>query len=201
MNRLESSYVEHILDENAIEKLLVNDWESGLRLTTVPQAMHRLGFADDVESRWRIAGGLYDHWQSTLGSPEKLQEVASAIGLKSSSETETLSQHWQKQVVTWGLASILLTDNEKLIARHIWARHRQELVLPVPENIEVSLEIPTHEVYDGVQMLARLGFLSVQESQSISGYTLAEDADRFHEGLGFTFHTVTLEDDEQFGIP
>ena len=193
--------MEQILDENAIEKLLVNDWASGLRITTVFQAMHRLGFADDVDTRWRIADGLYAHWQSTLGSPEKLQEVASAIGLKSSSETETLSQHWQKQVVTWGLASILLTDNEKLIARHIWAHHRQELALPVPENIEVALGIPTPEVSNSIQMLTRLGFLSLQGSQSISGYTLAEDADRFHEGLGFSFHTVTLDDDEQFGIP
>ena len=34
-----------------------------------------------------------------------------------------------------------------------------------------------------------------------SGYSLAEGADRFHGGLGFSFHTVTLDDDAQFGIP
>ena len=61
------------MDDDAIEKLLVNDWASGLRLTTVPQALHRLGFADDMETRWRIADRHYDLWQSTLESPEKVR--------------------------------------------------------------------------------------------------------------------------------
>ena len=189
------------MDENAIEKLLVNEWSSGLRLTTVPQAMHRLGFADHVDTRWRIANRLYDLWQSTLETPEKLRQVASAIGLKNSSDMQTLSQGWLDQVVTWERASILLTDNEKLIARHIWALHLQELPLPGSEKIEMALDISNQEVSNSIQMLTRLGFLSVQVSPQNSGYTLAEDADSFHQGLGFSFHTVTLDDDEQFGIP
>ena len=189
------------MDENAIEKLLVDDWASGLRITSVPQAMHRLGFADDLDTRWRIANTIYDLWQSTLETPDKVQEVASAVGLKNSAEVEALSQHWLEQVATWGRASILLTDNEKLMARHIWARHLREQPLPRPENIETALNIPTQEVNSGIQMLTRLGFLSLQGSPSIIGYNLAEDADRFHEGLGFSFHTMTLDDDEQFGIP
>ena len=189
------------MDEKAIEKLLVNDWASGLRLTTVPQAMHRLGFVDDTEARWRTANRLYDLWQSTLETPGKLQEVASAIGLKSSSEMEALSQSWLEQVVTWGRASIMLTDDEKLMARHIWTRHLQELPLPGFENIESALDISTKEVNNGIQILTRLGFLSVPGSPSIIGYTVAEDADRFNEGLGFSFHTVTLDGQETFGIP
>ena len=128
------------------------------------------------------------------------------MGIKNPVETEALSQRWLEQVVTWGLASILLTNNEKLIARHIRVRHLQELPLPRPEIIAVALGISTQEVHIGIQMLARLGFLSLptlspQGSPPSSGYTLAEDADSFHEGLGFSFHTVTLDDDEQFGIP
>ena len=188
------------MDENAIEKLLVDDWASGLRLTTVSQAMRRLGFADDLDTRRRIANRLYGRWQSTLGTPGKVKEVASAIGLKDSSELEALSQRWLAQVGTWGRASIQLTDNEKLIARDIWARHLQEQPLPRPENTAVALAIPTQEVYSGIQMLTRLGFLSIQESP-INGYTLADDADRFLEGLGFSFHTVTLDGQETFGLP
>ena len=189
------------MDENAIEKLLVDDWASGLRITTVPQAMRRLGFADDLDTRWRIANRIYDLWQSILASPEKIQSAGSAIGLKKPSGLEGLSQRWLEQVVTWGRASILLTDNEKLVARHILAHHRYELPLPRPENTAIALNIATEEVSISIRMLTRLGYLFLQGSQSISGYTLAEDAERFHEGLGFSFHTVTLDDDEQFGIP
>ena len=189
------------MDEKAIEKLLVDEWASGLRITTVPQVMQRLGFADDMEARWRIADRLYNHWQSILATPEKAQEVMSAIGLEHSYELEVLSQGWLKQVVTWGRASILLTNNEKLAARHIWGRHQQELPMPDSENIATALGIAAKEASDSIQMLTRLGFLCLRNNAPISGYTLAGDADRFHEGLGFSFHTVTLDDDEQFGIP
>ena len=83
--------MEEILDDGAVEKLLTKDWSSGLRLTTVPQAMGRLGIADDIDSRWCIANNLYGHWQSSLGTAEKVQEVASVIGLSSASDIGALS--------------------------------------------------------------------------------------------------------------
>lgn len=189
------------MDDTAVEKLLVNDWESGLRLTTVPQAMRRLGIADNMDARWRTANRVYALWQSSLETPEKVQEVASAIGLKNSSDREALSQRWLDQVGSWGRASILLTDNEKLVARHMWGQHLQGQPLPRPENTAAALNIPAQEVNDGIQMLTRLGFLTLQGKPTISQYTLAEDADRFLDGLGFYFHTVTLDEQETFGIP
>ena len=68
------------MDENAIEKLLISDWASGLRITTVPQAMDRLGMADDLATRWEMADRMDALWHSTLGTPEKVQAVNSAIG-------------------------------------------------------------------------------------------------------------------------
>ena len=78
------------MDEIAIEKLLVDDWASGLRLTTVPQAMRRLGIADEVDARWRMASRFYVDWQSSLETPEKVREVASAVGLKNASDLEAM---------------------------------------------------------------------------------------------------------------
>lgn len=60
--RSESGPREQILDENAIEKLLVADWASGLRLTTVPQAMRRLSLTDELDFRSRTAVRLYGLW-------------------------------------------------------------------------------------------------------------------------------------------
>ena len=39
------------MDQNAIaiESLLIKDWASGLRITTIPQAMRRLGFSNDID--------------------------------------------------------------------------------------------------------------------------------------------------------
>jgi hypothetical protein len=193
--------VEEILDDGAVEKLLTKDWSSGLRLTTVPQAMGRLGIADDIDSRWCIANNLYGHWQSSLGTAEKVQEVASVIGLSSASDIGALSQSWLDQVGSWGRAPILLTENEKLVARHLWTNHLQGQRLPLQENIALALDIPEPEVDTGIRLLTRLGFLSPVGDSAAGSYTMAEDAYGFLDGLGFTFHTVTLDDDEQFRIP
>ena len=163
--------------------------------------MGRLGIADDIDYRWRMANNLYGHWHSSLGTPEKVQEVASVIGPNSASDIGALSQRWLDQVEPWGRAPILLTENEKLVARHVWASHLQAQPLPLQENIVLALGIPAPEVDTGIRLLTRLGFLSAVGNSATSSYTLAEDAYGFLEGLGFTFHTVTLDDDQQFGIP
>ena len=50
-------------------------------------------------------------------------------------------------------------------------------------------------------MLSWLGFLALPDGQSVDSYTLAKDHGGFLDGLGFSFHTVTLDDEVQFGIP
>ena len=92
---------------------------SGLRITTVPQAMGWLGLADDPDLRWEIANHMDAMWHSSLETPEKVKEVHAAIGLTTEEEAELL-QNWRNQVGNWDKASILLTDNEKLIARLVW---------------------------------------------------------------------------------
>ena len=140
-------------------------------------------------------------WHSTLESPEKVQEVNSAIGLITAEQQAGLTEHWRDQVGAWDRASILLTDNEKLTARHILYRQRYSSSLPSLEDIGDSVGIGGEETASGIQMLAKLGFLAVPSGQGADGYSLTEDHGRFLEGLGFSFHTVTLDDDERFGIP
>ncbi len=47
-------------------------------------------------------------------------------------------------------------------------------------------------------MLERLGFLRLNGDER---YALAPDHARFLKGLGLSFHTVTLENGEQFNVP
>ena len=112
--------------------------------------MGRLGIADDIDYRWRMANNLYGHWQSSLGTPEKVQEVASVIGLSRASDIGALSQRWLDQVESWGRAPILLTENEKLVARHVWTSHLQGQPLPLQENIVLALHIPAPKVDIGI---------------------------------------------------
>ncbi len=189
------------MDENAVERLLINDWASGLRITTVPQAMHRLGFADDLEIRWEMADRMDALWHSTLEAPEKIQAINSAIGMTTDEDRSPLLQHWRDQVGAWDRASILLTDNEKLMARHILWCQKHGSRLPSPEDIGAAVDIGPKETADGIKMLAWLGFLTLPNSQAVDDYTLANGHDRFLDGLGFSFHTVTLDGDERFGIP
>ena len=112
------------MGQSDIEKLLINDWASGLRITTVPQAMGRLGLADDPDLRWEITNPMNAMWHSSLETPEKVKEVHAAIGLTTEEEESGLSRNWGNQVGSWDKASILPTDNEKLIARHILYRQK-----------------------------------------------------------------------------
>jgi len=112
------------MGKSDIDKLLINDWASGLRITTVPQAMGRLGLADDPDLRWEITNPMNAMWHSSLETPEKVKEVHAAIGLTTEEEEAGLSRNWGNQVGSWDKASILPTDNEKLIARHILYRQK-----------------------------------------------------------------------------
>ena len=189
------------MDEKAVERLLISDWASGLRITTVPQAMDRLGFANDLEARWGLANRMDALWHTALETPEKVQEIDSAIGLMTDEDRSAFPQHWLNQVGAWDRASILLTDNEKLIARHILWCQRNGPRPPSPQEIGAALEIGPEETSNGVRILTWLGFLVVPEGRPVNEYTLTEDHERFLDGLGFSFHTVTLDGDERFGIP
>ena len=81
------------MGKSDIEKLLINDWASGLRITTVPQAMGRLGLADDPDLRWEITNPMDAMWHSSLETPEKVKEVHAAIGLTTEEEEAGLSRN------------------------------------------------------------------------------------------------------------
>ncbi len=55
------------VSEDRIVKLLASEWQEGLRITTIPQAMARLGVSDDEEVRWRIVRLVERLWWGRLG--------------------------------------------------------------------------------------------------------------------------------------
>ncbi len=80
--------------------------------------------------------------------------------------------------------------------------HQQDGVqLPQLGETVRTLGLPSREVRRALRMLARLGFLSIPDQRHHAEYVLAEGHERFLEGLGFSFHTVTLDTGERFGVP
>lgn len=185
-------------DAARLQQLLIQEWSSGLRLTTIPQALQRLGVEDDVNLRWRLARRIGQLWHDTLASPEKRREIARALGRDLD---EARDEQWRQQVRTWNLASILLREEEKLVARAILMHHGKGLSLPPPRDIAQMLGLKTQEVHRAIRLLARLGFLSLPDGRRPALYTLADGHEGFLDGLGFSFHTVTLDTGERFGVP
>lgn len=182
-----------------LEQFLTQEWSTGLRLTTIPQAMHRLGIVDEPSLRWRMAGRLEWLWRNALISEEKLSQIAAALGRDDVDEAG--ANRWRQQVNTWHLVSILLSEDEKLVARHILAHHRRGWQLPQPGESARALGLPVKEVHKALRMLARLGFLALPDKRRPASYALADSYEQFLEGLGFSFHTVTLDKKERFGVP
>jgi len=187
-----------LIQEEAVEQLLLQEWSTDLRLTTIPQAMERLGMADRLSVRWRVAKRLEALWRNVLTSPGKREQISAALGRPLD---EAREERWRQQVSTWQLASILLTEGEKLVARHILMRHNAGWPLPRPIDIARTLNLSVRAVRKGLLMLARLGFLSIQDRRRPANYSLAEGYQQVSEGLGFSFHTVTLNTGERFGVP
>lgn len=167
-------------------------------MTTIPQAMARLRISDDSRLRRQLARRLESRWRDVLLSPEKRRQLEEALGR---AVNETRRAHWNQQVRTWQVASILLTEDEKLFARFILLRQRRFQPLPALRDLANAIELRPTAVRQGIRNLAWIGFLELADSRKPDSYTLSQDHARFLEGLGFTFHTVELRRNERFGVP
>ena len=181
-----------------LQELLLQEWSSVLRLTTIPQAMQRLGVRDDLRLRWRVAGRLETLWRGALTSPEKRRGIAQALGRPFD---ESQVERFRQQVGTWDLASVALSEDEKLVARHILLHRRRGLPLPQAPGTAKALGMTTREVWRALRMLARVGFVNLGDRRSSMGYALAEGHEKLLGGLGFMYHTVSLDTGERFGVP
>jgi len=183
------------LEERAAASLRA-EWEEGLRITTIPQVLARLGLPDDEETRWRIAERMGAAWRRRLGVRGLWRGLRwlrprSWRGRPGSSLFRLPSLVAEAR--RWNPAVFILSNDEKLIARNILRTGR----VPPPEEIAAVLGLTPVDVRTGLRLLARLAFLAGREGD----YQLGPGYTRFLEGLGFNFHTVTLEGGEQFNVP
>lgn len=185
-------------DEQRVIQRLLDSWGDSLRLTSIPQAMASLGIGDKPGLRWRIAQRLEGLWRGALTSPEKRRGIAAALGRPFD---ESQLEQWREQVDTWNMASVVLREDEKLVARHILLHQQKGLLLPRPAETAERLGLSVQRVHSALRMLSRVGFVSLRDPRRLATYALAEGHEMLLAGLGFSFHTVSLETGERFGVP
>ena len=158
----------------AIVSELRAQWAQRFRLTTIPQAMDRLGIADALELRWAVV--------------TQLQEQPD--------ERDPLRR--------WGIVPIVLRDEEKLLARYLLravgpGRRRRLSLAEAASALGTTVE----RVRVGLEALGRLGFCRWQGDGTGTAVrvTWYRRALRRAGPLAFHFHTVTLANGERFGVP
>lgn len=190
-------------DVQRIVAHLQSEWRTGLRLTTVAQAMAALGLSEDDEIRWQVGGALEREWQQFHSVPGFLRGLKWLTGQKLSRLLRFLPgvvfglPRMLQEARDWNPAVYILTEDEKVVARHILFADKQARPMPSAAEIAAALSFSSERAARGLAMLTRLGFLSRRDS----GYALAADHERFSRGLGFNFHTITLSNGEAFNVP
>ncbi len=185
--------------ELQIINYLRRDWDEGLRITTIEQAMCALGLPDDDDLRWRVGQALDDAWRRRLGFRQILRGLRWLRGFRWRDLFDLVGPSpLRKEIKQWSPASFILTNDEKLVARYIL--HVQDDAGRLPAFVEIrdGLDLDEVNTRSALQMLQRLGFLALKGEDH---YVLAPDHARFLKGLGFSFHTVSLENTVQFNVP
>lgn len=200
MNRIHPDIMS---DVQRIVAYLQSEWRTGLRPTTVAQAMAALGLLPDDEARWQVGRSLEAEWRQRHSGAGFFRSVIRLI-------SKDLGQFLQflpgvlftlpgqlREARDWNPAVYILTEDEKLIARQILLAHKDGRPVPSAAAMAAGLSLAPESVVRGLAMLARLGVLQRANDK----YSLAPDHERFSRGLGFNFHTVTLSSGKVFNVP
>jgi hypothetical protein len=155
--------------EQKVIAYLQNDWGKDFSVTSVDLAMKAVGLRpSDDKARFRLGNYIKQN-------PE-LHEV----------------------VRRWGWETLVLTPNEKLIARAIINAARDQQKTPSLAEVAKAVGVSKGDAKRGLQMLERYGIL--KQDKSVGGVKYAVAAPRYlkwEPRLDFLFHQVTLSSGRQ----
>lgn len=155
-------------EEQKVIEYLQNDWGKDYSVTSVNIAMEAVGLQPSDAVRFKIGNYIKTH-------PE-LHEV----------------------IRRWGWVTLVLTPNEKLIARALINAARANEKTPSLAELAKAVGISEAEAQRGLEMLQRYEIVKRDESASGVGYTVAPRYMNWEPRLDFLFHTVTLSSGRRF---
>lgn len=146
---------------------------------------------------------VIEYLQSVWGKDHSVTSVDQAmaiVGLRRSDEMrfrigQYIKQHPELHVIIrrWGWETLVLTPNEKLIARAIINAAREQKPAPALAEIAKAVDISQDDVKSGLAMLEQYQILKRDEAAGGAGYAVA--APRYlnwHPRLDFVFHRMTV---------
>ncbi len=158
-----ASEIELSPQEKKVIEYLQGVWGKDHSVTSVDQAMELVGLGASDETRFRIG--------------------------------QHIKQHPELHVIVrqWGWETLVLTPDEKLIARAIINAAREQRPTPALAQISKAVGISQNEVKRSLAMLEQYQILKRDEAAGGVGYAVA--APRYlnwHPRLDFVFHRMTV---------
>ena len=98
----------------------------------------------------------------------------------------------------WGWVTLVLTPDEKLIARSLINAQRDSKPLPGVGEIAKAVGISEAQAKRGLLMLERYEILKIDNKAGAAGYSVPPQYVRWEPRLDFLFHKVTLDSGRQF---
>jgi hypothetical protein len=154
-------------EEQKVISYLVADWGKDYSVTSVDIAMAALKMKPSDETRFRIGSHIKAH-------PE-LHEI----------------------MRRWGWVTLVLTPDEKLIARTLINAERDGKPQPTVSHIAESVGIADAQVERGLSILERYEILQRAASKGV-GYKVVPRYIKWEPRLDFIFHKVSLDSGRQF---
>lgn len=156
--------------EQKVIDYLVNDWGQDFSVTSVDIAMAALKVEPSDETRFRIGNYIKTH--------PGLHEI----------------------VRRWGWVTLVLTPNEKLIARALINAERDAKPAPSTSELAKAVGVSEADVKGGLNMLERYEILKKDSTAGKAGYRVMPRYIKWEPRLDFVFHKITLDSGRQFNV-
>ncbi len=156
-------------EEQKVINYMVADWGEDYSVTSVDIAMAALKMKPSDETRFRIGNHIKAH-------PE-LHEI----------------------IRRWGWVTLVLTPDEKLIARTLINAEPDGKPQPTISEIAKEVGIPEAQAERGLSMLERYEIVQRAASKG-AGYKVVSRYTKWEPRLDFIFHKVSLDSGRQFNV-
>ena len=156
-------------EEQKVINYLVADWGEDYSITSVDIAMAALKMKPSDETRFRIGNHIKAH-------PE-LHEI----------------------IRRWGWVTLVLTPDEKLIARTLINAERDSKPQPKVPEIAKAVGVTEAQAERGLSMLERYEILQRAASKG-DGYKVVPRYIKWEPRLDFIFHKISLDSGRQFNV-
>ena len=156
--------------EQKVIDYLVKDWGEDYSVTSVDIAMKAVKAGLSDETRFRIGSYIKAH--------PGLHEV----------------------IRRWGWVTLVLTPDEKLVARALINSQRDAKPLPSLSELAKAVGIKEPDVKRALAMLERYEILKKDSSAGGTGYSVLPRYIKWEPRLDFVFHNVTVDRGRQFSV-